>query len=99
MIEFDNSITGNGKIQQTIDKPSDYYIAVGNLNNIEIQVHIAFANFYFTFHNSTQWIMNYHSLVWRVSCFTLVKYFIIDLWILLVSLFLTAIFVSLYLRA
>ncbi|XP_009397538.2 E3 ubiquitin-protein ligase APD2 isoform X2 [Musa acuminata AAA Group] len=35
-------IHGNGKIQQTIDKPSDYYIAVGNLNNIEIQVQLTF---------------------------------------------------------
>ncbi|XP_042427831.1 E3 ubiquitin-protein ligase APD2-like isoform X1 [Zingiber officinale] len=35
-------IHGNGKIQQTIEKPSDYYIAVGNLNNIETEVELIF---------------------------------------------------------
>ncbi|WOK98974.1 hypothetical protein Cni_G07686 [Canna indica] len=35
-------IHGNGKVQQIIEKPSDYYIAVGNLNNIEVEVELTF---------------------------------------------------------
>lgn len=31
-------ITGDGVIHQKIEKPSDYYVAVSNLHNLEIEV-------------------------------------------------------------
>ncbi|XP_010923286.1 E3 ubiquitin-protein ligase APD2 isoform X2 [Elaeis guineensis] len=35
-------IHGNGMIEQTIEKPSDYYVAVGNLNHVEVEVQLNF---------------------------------------------------------
>ncbi|KAG1347015.1 hypothetical protein COCNU_06G008440 [Cocos nucifera] len=35
-------IHGNGMIEQNIEKPSDYYVAVGNLNHVEIEVQLNF---------------------------------------------------------
>ncbi|XP_008791207.2 E3 ubiquitin-protein ligase APD2-like isoform X2 [Phoenix dactylifera] len=35
-------IHGNGMIEQIIEKPADYYVAVGNLNHVEIEVQLNF---------------------------------------------------------
>lgn len=37
-----NSLHGNGMIQQNIEKPSDYYVAVANLNHLEMEVQLNF---------------------------------------------------------
>ncbi|KAJ8749752.1 hypothetical protein K2173_012303 [Erythroxylum novogranatense] len=48
-----NIIEGSGVIQQKISKSSDYYIAVGNLNNEEVEVELTFMVNAFVY-NTTQ---------------------------------------------